>query len=728
MPPRASSDIRLETPTNGASPPSAADLDLHLPLRFEGAYLQYRTLLPFLPWADEVVAAGAEPSYSNISAFSIESILLECVSFQAAAQARNPVDTTFKASFIKRVLKYFLTQNLSDEPVQTEEAYVELLQKHVQGLDLTARAFLIVTESALLKFESRDAAYTADLAFMEALSWGSFKDRSTSEYAKAKRFLRLLGDRTTKAARQDSAGRLCVVAAQIGAAFNKVYSDFTFPPTLITQQIVSWFINLKWPTSLDIQLDTVDCAFTEFLRMYRYETGTVAQQSALVSEVFSRVLSICPALQSVAGDAPSRAVHDALRPMLAAYDIPSAPLVEDWKTLNSQVEHLRHLAEDIGCSANLLTARIKILLDDKQLEKRAVASKFTGSSEQTAKGAITDGQSQYHARVSASSLNELRRSPELLELVKSLNEELGQPAPSQSRILSLCLSSRLSGVVCYMTGVLDTLEVSDVFAQISHLRARKLNQESLARLCKHMWLTVFEGELEEFPRVADATFHPAFLRDLFMSKWSSIDFEQRLVFDLDLAKSGSTFNGNFNRPKAQWFQEEHGVTDLMAPVTILFEELGYEGAQQENSFASLLGEARQGFLHARRNPDTAPSVIRHTKELIPKAVVEAQEAYSNFFGSSSALALFPESWLPLDSTATSRLNSAKRSAKVYNDLMADLKEVMDDSVLRRDNKGASKAPPSSSSSSEKLKKEVKQLQDQIKAFKAKGNYPPITHS
>ena len=106
-------------------------------------------------------------------------------------------------------------------------------------------------------------------------------------------------------------------------------------------------------------------------------------------------------------------------------------------------------------------------------------------------------------------------------------------------------------------------------------------------------------------------------------------------------------------------------------------------------------------------------------------MIEAQEAFGNFFGSSSALALFPESWLPLDSTMdsteTSRLNSSKKSAKVYNDLMADLKEVMDDSVLKRDDKGAAEAPPSSTSSSEKLKKEVKQLWEQTEAIKAKGN-------
>ena len=148
--------------------------------------------------------------------------------------------------------------------MQTEEVYVELVKKHIQGLDPAARAFLMVTERALLKLGPRDAVFTADLAFMETRSWGSFEDQASSDYARAKRILGLLGDRTTKAARQDSAGRLCVMASQIGAAFNKVNSDFTFPPTLITQKIVSWFVNLKCPTVLDIRLGTVDRDFTEF--------------------------------------------------------------------------------------------------------------------------------------------------------------------------------------------------------------------------------------------------------------------------------------------------------------------------------------------------------------------------------------------------------------------------------------------------------------------------------
>ena len=81
--------------------------------------------------------------------------------------------------------------------MQTEEAFVALLKTYIHGLELIARAFLMVTDSALLKLEPQDDAYAADLAFMETLSWGSFEDPASSNFASAKRFLRLLGDRTT---------------------------------------------------------------------------------------------------------------------------------------------------------------------------------------------------------------------------------------------------------------------------------------------------------------------------------------------------------------------------------------------------------------------------------------------------------------------------------------------------------------------------------------------------
>ena len=88
MPPRASSDIRLETPSNGANPITVADFDINLLLRFEGGFfMQFRALLtlPFLPWADEAVAAGTEPTYATISTSDIADLFLNFVSFNTAA-------------------------------------------------------------------------------------------------------------------------------------------------------------------------------------------------------------------------------------------------------------------------------------------------------------------------------------------------------------------------------------------------------------------------------------------------------------------------------------------------------------------------------------------------------------------------------------------------------------------------------------------------------------------
>ena len=137
--------------------------------------------------------------------------------------------------------------------------------------------------------------------------------------------------------------------------------------------------------------------------------------------------------------------------------------------------------------------------------------------------------------------------------------------------------------------MLPTLDVADVFAvELTHYRVRRLHADSMAGLCKHLWLKVFKDEVAEFPRVKEATFHPHFVKDLLISNWTAIDFEQRLVFDLDLAKAGRAFTANFNRPKSQWYMDENTLIDLASPLTKIFEEIGYSGAMEENSVAAVL--------------------------------------------------------------------------------------------------------------------------------------------
>ena len=181
-----------------------------------------------------------------------------------------------------------------------------------------------------------------------------------------------------------------------------------------------------------------------------------------------------------------------------------------------------------------------VLLEDKKQEKHAVKQgDLSHDSDSASKS--TGNPTGYYGKISSASINELRRSAELLDVVKRVKRELERPTPSQSAIFDICLPSRLSGVVRFITGVSSMLDVADVFTvEFTHYRVRRLHADSMAGLCKHLWLKVFEEEvaIAEFPRVKEASFHPQFVKDLLLSNWTAIDFEQRLVFDLDLAKAG----------------------------------------------------------------------------------------------------------------------------------------------------------------------------------------------
>jgi len=69
------------------------------------------------------------------------------------------MDSTLKADFIMRVAMQFMAQNLSDEPVATEEEYLALVHHYLQGVEPGAHvhAFLIVMDSVLQKLECTGA-------------------------------------------------------------------------------------------------------------------------------------------------------------------------------------------------------------------------------------------------------------------------------------------------------------------------------------------------------------------------------------------------------------------------------------------------------------------------------------------------------------------------------------------------------------------------------------------
>ena len=62
-------------------------------------------------------------------------------------------------------------------------------------------------------------------------------------------------------------------------------------------------------------------AISDFLCMFRYETMDTAAKPLLISEVFDRVLALCPQLRVFAGDLHAMDACSAFRPMLTVYDI-----------------------------------------------------------------------------------------------------------------------------------------------------------------------------------------------------------------------------------------------------------------------------------------------------------------------------------------------------------------------------------------------------------------------
>ena len=105
MPPRPrQGDITFAVQTDGVTPAMPVNFDKHCPVVVSSAAYRWRALLPFLPWADEIVAPGLSPSSATISYFELEALLLIVLDFQPGAEDKQPIDTYLKLDFMARVL------------------------------------------------------------------------------------------------------------------------------------------------------------------------------------------------------------------------------------------------------------------------------------------------------------------------------------------------------------------------------------------------------------------------------------------------------------------------------------------------------------------------------------------------------------------------------------------------------------------------------------------------
>ena len=374
--------------------------------------------------------------------------------FQPGAEDKQPIGTFVELDFMARVLRHIAMANIINVPIQDEAAFYATVYPYVQGLGSPENNFLQVAAGALLNVTARDAAYAGDREWPPSLTWKNLRN-SRGSYAEARWFLRSLGDRATKEARHDADQRLVLVTRQIFSGWSSVFTDFAFTPAVSSGLVTTWFTSLKWPMASKAPMPELTDAITDFLRMYRFENTDTASKSLLVAEVFDRVLKLCPQLQLIAGDAHATDAFNAFRPMLASYDIARRPLLEDWQALDLALVPLRDMLMDVGSGGNKLMSKVQRVVKDRRKEQ-AVSSTSTEVRAQEPCVAR-------RGNVSAASLNKLRHDPMLLQVVQALKAEIDRPESTRmSQVLSICLRSKLSGVVRYITGALDTMEVADV--------------------------------------------------------------------------------------------------------------------------------------------------------------------------------------------------------------------------------------------------------------------------
>ena len=208
-------------------------------------------------------------------------------------------------------------------------------------------------------------------------------------------------------------------------------------------------------------------------------------------------------------------------------------------------------------------------------------------------------------------------------------------------------------VPCDITGAVDTLQVNDIFGRITHYRAPKLHVTSRDAIPQALWLSVFRQDAKDTPRarLKDCSFNNKFTYQLLTGDWSSIDFEQRLLFDDNAARAaGRSYNSSHNRSSKLWFAQEHGIGDLLAPISCrLFTCLGYEAATTCNSCAALLAKGLEGLRHARAYPLTSEAIQAKSRSAMLNGFKDAQESWLSFFRDKSAAAPFPGTWLPEES-------------------------------------------------------------------------------
>ena len=668
--------------------PEIQHRDADLPVRFTGNDLKFVERLPFLPWRPELVAAGAAPTFQDVAAVEMAAVIASLLDF-----SRLPADfmveaATFKAARLGRLLRALWLYGSLDEAYADEASFLADALVAAQAVREQKLNFIWVQPSDFVSVEALGPGYQRGARWIAQVPYRAAQTPQQKDALVL--LLRCVGPRYSSA-RANVAARFSTVATVIGGAHLATYPaevQASLTPSVLGGQFLSWFATLKYPVPLRSTPREEQEALDVILRLVRYERSSPADRSGMLEEVFDRVLLCCPTLQMVTGKAAPSEACKALKPLFQELSMTSSPDLEDYRLLDARLSQgptpLVGLLDGMADSAKQVHARVQVLVADLEKSGR----KRKGVSEVRSEISVEDlptGARAIPTSCSAASLESLRRDPKANKLVQEL-EQLHQKRVTDevddNTLFKLLMTCQIAAVVRWTVGGLTKLEEFDIFGELSQFRCNHLRAKELTRLGIYLGFSVTHHLHGQYPILETFAFSGAFVLALLSSPWANIDFEQRLVHDVEQWRLGNQdevrASPNYSRPRSQWYTNKDTLEDLVEPITLLFMALGYhtehkleKTAAADNSVAAVVHKVIEGLKFAKKNPYSA-RVRQNAVKLMFDALDHAHEKWSSFFGGDNAMAPFPRHWLPLQSKAANALDKSTRSADKALELEVDL--------------------------------------------------------
>jgi hypothetical protein len=686
--------IKLVAAPTAGDPPDVSLVVDPAHVRFAGSTKVVRDATPFLAWK----TSGTRKSPSaDLPLHLFEALLLPLLTFEEEAADCLFLTHAISPEFLRRAFLQLLTDGFKLQEYTSYQDFLADAQRARAATQVAAR--FVVSIGDLWQLEPADTD-PGELQWLAVTCWKHWLPDSATDMAITAFFVSLFGARAHARSRESPDGRFKLLCSQFQASFIKFNDSVALPAAFAGPLIAGWLIAVPWPQELLALVTSDQMAFQEMRIVLVSSAGTALQRSSLLRKYLSRALPNLPGLASFLDGSVKASDTDLLLPLLQRLKLESGhPSWPDLMALEEALLVRMDLCDSVPAASHAPQLRLTLLLEDFAAEQRTLNLKpqanVSGAGDQDALLMLSAIPADH-----SSSLNLLRRSKGLLDLVARLLLLESQGALTRSVVLKLAFESRISAVVRFMTGVLTSLDLHPVFANLSAVRLTKFKKDAqaLSPLGLYLGQAVIESVRSVLPeshhRLSDFSLHHTTVFNLLMGNWQLIDFEQVLVINVSLARGGKPQKAD-SRKKEVWFTNESTLSDLVAPMTALLAALGYSSdPAAANSFAAIASEVVKAFRLARMNDDCAASVPIKAVEAMHKAMADSAQGWALYFLDTSPCACFPPSVLPESSNCFQRLQSAMKTSNMMVDLVADgLEDILENILARKRGLAPTPTPP-----------------------------------